>query len=100
MERIRQKCPSSRILLLALFPRDALADTELRSKEAEVNQLLPKLADGKRVFLLNINHVFLPTGNVHSRLISPAPPYLSPKGYALWAEAIEPTVQALLEPPP
>jgi lysophospholipase L1-like esterase len=100
LERIRQKCPSSRILLLALFPRDALADTELRSKEAEVNQLLPKLADGKRVFLLNINHVFLPTGNVHSRLISPAPPYLSPKGYALWAEAIEPTVQALLEPPP
>jgi beta-glucosidase len=100
LERIGQKCPSSRVLLLALFPRDALADTELRSKDEKVNQLLPKLADGKRVFLLNINHVFLPAANVHSRLISPAPPYLSPKGYALWAEAIGPTVQALLEPTP
>jgi hypothetical protein len=30
LERIRQKCPSSRVLLLGLLPRDLLADSELR----------------------------------------------------------------------
>jgi lysophospholipase L1-like esterase len=100
LERIGQNCPSSRVLLLALFPRDVTADGELRRKSEEVNLLLPRLADGKRVFLLNINHVFLLAGGVLSNHISPAPMSLTTKGYALWAEAIEPTVQALLEPSP
>jgi lysophospholipase L1-like esterase len=98
LERIRQKCPSSRVLLLGLLPRDLLADSELRHKGEKVNALLPSLADGKRVFFLNINHVFLNPRGVLSHNLSPAPLQLTRQGYALWAEAIEPTVQAMLAP--
>ena len=100
LERIGQKCPSSRVLLLALFPSDALAASEMRSKGDAVNALLPPLADGKRVFLLNINHVLLNAAGALFHHIFPDPQHLNTKGYALWAEAIEPTVQALLEPTP
>jgi lysophospholipase L1-like esterase len=100
LERIRQKSPSSRVLLLALFPQDLLASSETRHKIKEVNDLLPPLADGKHVFLLNFNQAFLNAGGVLSHNLSPAPLHLTTQAYALWAEAIEPTVQALLEPAP
>jgi lysophospholipase L1-like esterase len=98
LESIKQKCPSSNILLLALFPRDMLPGGQLRQQCEAVNALLPPLADGKRVFLLNINHVLLTAEGVLSHNISQDPLHLTPKGYSLWAEAIEPTVQMLLDP--
>jgi lysophospholipase L1-like esterase len=100
LEALEQKCPSARVLLLALFPQGFRAADELRQNCEEVNALLSPLADGKRVFLLNINHVFLnPGGNLLNDTFSD-PLHLTTKGYALWAEAIEPTVQTLLEPTP
>jgi beta-glucosidase len=97
LEAIQQKCPSTRVLLLALFPRGFRAQDELRQKCEEVNALLPPLADGNRVFLLNINHVFLNAeGNLSNSVFSD-PVHLSTKGYFLWAEAVEPTIQRLLE---
>jgi beta-glucosidase len=71
---------------------------QLRQQCEAVNALLPPLADGKRVFLLNINHVLLTAEGVLSHNISQDPLHLTPKGYSLWAEAIEPTVQMLLDP--
>ncbi len=100
LERIGQRCPSARILLLSIFPRDVLAGSEMRRKGEAVNALLPPLADGKRIFLLNINHVFLNDDGALSYKTSPDPTHLSPRGYALWAEAIEPTLRLLLEPAP
>jgi lysophospholipase L1-like esterase len=100
LERLAQKCPSSRVLLLGLLPQDSSPVGEMRRKGEAVNALLPPLADGKRVFLLNINHVFLNAEGALSHTIAPAPMHLTTKGYTLWAEAIESTVQALLEPAP
>jgi sialidase-1 len=97
---IGRKCPSSKVLLLSLFPRDVLPGGDLRRKGEAVNALLPRFADGKRVFLLNINHVFLNPAGTLSQHISPDQLLLNTTGYALWAEAIEPTLQSLLETTP
>ncbi len=100
LEAIQQKCPSSRVLLMALFPMDFRADSEVRKRCEEVNALLPSLADGKRVFLLNVNHVFLNSERTHLSNVFLDPVHLTTKGYSLWAEAIEPTVKMLLESAP
>lgn len=100
LEAIQQKCPSSRVLLMALFPIDFRADSEVRKQCEALNALLPPLADGKRVFLLNVNHVFLNSEGTHLSNVFSDPVHLTTKGYSLWAEAIEPTVKMLLEPGP
>jgi beta-glucosidase len=79
---------------------DFRADSEVRKRCEEVNALLPSLADGKHVFLLNVNHVFLNSERTHLSNVFLDPVHLTTKGYSLWAEAIEPTVKMLLESAP
>lgn len=95
---MREKCPKSKILLLAIFPRNKPgANPKQRETIHAVNQRIAKLDDGKMVTFLDINHVFLgPDGNVPADIM---PDYLHPNehGYQLWADAMEPTLVKLLQ---
>jgi len=94
----REKCPKSKILLLAIFPRNKPADKpEQLEKIHQVNERIAKLDDGKMVTFLDINKVFLgPDGKVHADIM---PDFLHPNehGYQLWADAMEPTLEKLLK---
>ena len=63
----------------------------------EINALLPALADNKSVFFQDVTKTFLPEDGVLTKEIMPDFLHLSPKGYELWAAAIEPKVKELMK---
>jgi len=89
---IKKRSPQTKILLLAVFPRGAKPDAG-RLKTDALNRLLAKL-DG--VTFLDIGAKFLNADGTISKEIMGD--YLHPtaKGYAIWAEAMEPTLRQLL----
>ncbi|NRB27078.1 MAG: acetylglucosamine-6-sulfatase, partial [Roseibacillus sp.] len=92
---LRARCPSARVLLLGVFPRDAMPDGRKRRINDALNERLAAFHDGKRVHYLNINDQFLDgDGRLPKEIM---PDYLHPrqKGYAIWAEAIEAKLVAL-----
>lgn len=95
VDELRTRMPQSRVLVLAVFPRDAEVNGPLRQINNELNKLLPKLADDKWIFFRDINSVFLtPEGKLSTEIM---PDLLHPneKGYALWADALLPIINEL-----
>lgn len=96
VKALRMKLPDTDILLLGMFPRDAKPDTDFRKRIKTANEGLAKLADDKSVFYLDIGGKFLAEDGTLPKEIMPDFLHLSPKGYEIWAEAIEPSVKKLL----
>lgn len=96
IDRIKTKSPSTRILLLAIFPRSEKLSDPPRVNNDKANALLAKLADGKTVTFLDINDRFLMEDGRLSKEIMPDLLHPKQKGYAIWGEAIEPTLKKLL----
>jgi beta-glucosidase len=62
----------------------------------KAGELTAKLADGKQVFWLDINHVFLrPDGTINTNLM---PDLIHPNGSGAeaWVSAVEPTLVKLM----
>jgi lysophospholipase L1-like esterase len=93
----REKLPRARILVLGVFPRSARPTDPVRAKIAEINTLASRVADEPDVAFLDISDKFLSSDGTLSTEIMPDLLHLSPKGYQVWADAIEPTVRELLE---
>jgi beta-glucosidase len=95
-DKLKEKLPKTKVLLLAIFPRGEKADPK-RALVASVNQLLAKVADGKRVFFLDIGPKLVGADGVIDPAIMPDLLHLSAKGYAIWADAIEADLKKVLE---
>ena len=98
IQKIHAKCPDTKVLLLAIFPRNRTSDTPHQlATIRKANEIIAKLDDGKTVRFLDINKVFLsPDGKVPADIM---PDFLHPNehGYQLWADAMEPTLEAMLK---
>jgi beta-glucosidase len=94
--KLRDKLPQTKILILAIFPRGADPKDRLRQVNTKANGIIAKLADGKDVFFLDIGPKFLDKEGRLSRDIMPDLLHPNAKGYAIWAEAIEPSVKKLM----
>jgi beta-glucosidase len=93
--RLRGRLPGMKILLLAVFPREAKPCAQ-REKITETNRLASVIADGKTIFYADYSPLFLEAdGTVKKSLM---PDYLHPnaEGYRLWAEAMEPEIVKLM----
>jgi len=95
---IRARCPDAKVLVLGILPTQAAPDHPLRAVVRAVNArsaaLLPT-PDGQ-VRFEDIGAAFLePEGRI-SADIMPDGCHLSPRGYALFADALEPLVRAML----
>lgn len=95
VQELRSKTPETQILVLGIFPRGEKFNAQ-RGKLAQVNQVLHKLDDEPNVHYLDIGHRFLNEDGDLPTDIMPDFLHLSPAGYQLWAEAIEPTLAGLL----
>jgi len=93
---LKKRLPRTRILLLAIFPRDEKPDGKLRQMNEKINQMLPQMADGKQVFFLNINQAFLQADGTLSKEIMPDLLHPNAKGYQIWAEAMQPELERLM----
>jgi lysophospholipase L1-like esterase len=92
---ILERSPKTKVLILGIFPRFEKPHPK-RAMLAEASALSSKLADGKRVFYLDIGDAFLDDdGTLPAEIM---PDFLHPNayGYKLWAEAMEPTIAELL----
>ena len=96
IERIKSKSPDTKILLLGIFPRAQKLTDPQRKNNDDTNKLISKLSDNKNVIYLNINERFLLPDGTLSKEIMPDLLHPKQKGYAIWAEAIEPTLRTLL----
>lgn len=93
--QLREKLPESKILLLAIFPRGE-GPSPVREKLAKASELASVVADGEKVRYLDIGPKFLEPDGTLSKEVMPDFLHLSPRGYEIWAESIEPTVAEML----
>jgi len=94
--KLRDKLPNTKILLLGVFPRGATPADALRRKNAAVNEIIATLDDGRHVFYLDIGPKFLTADGTLEKSIMPDLLHLSPRGYEIWAESMEPKLAELL----
>jgi lysophospholipase L1-like esterase len=93
---LRKKLPSTKILLLAIFPRDEKPNTDLRKKIKTVNEQIVRLDDRKNVRFLDLGpKLSNPDGSL-SKEVMPDFLHLSEKGYQIWADAMAPLLKELM----
>ncbi len=88
--------PTTKILLLGVFPRSNQPDDGMRKAVDQINGLIKGFADGKRVFWDDIGYAFLrPDGTLRTPLM---PDQLHPNdaGYEIWAKAMKPELDRLM----
>jgi len=93
---LRTKLPEAKILLLAIFPRGAEANTPIREKLATVNTAIAKLDDGSHVKYLDIGKAFLNDSGAITKDVMRDFLHPSTYGYVLWAKAMNPTLAEML----
>ncbi|MFS2016072.1 GDSL-type esterase/lipase family protein [Massilia sp. CT11-108] len=93
---IRKRLPKAKILLLAIFPRGEKPDDTLRVLNEKVNAMLPKLADNKHVFFLNMNKAFLGPDGTLSKDIMPDLLHPNAEGYKIWQREMQPELDKLM----
>jgi beta-glucosidase len=102
---IRAKSPQTKVLLLAIFPRGPRNSWDGKPEDwekrvaviREVNAQLPARDDGRLVRFLDIGRVFLDAqGKIPSALM-PDQLHLSNAAYQLWADAMQPLLDAMLK---
>lgn len=95
VEKLRAKLPEAKIILLGIFPFHEDFHPQ-RAKALQVNQALHKLDDGQWVHFLDFGYRFIQPDGKISKDMMPDFVHLTPTGYQLWAEAMEPKLAELL----
>ncbi|TLD70146.1 GDSL family lipase [Phragmitibacter flavus] len=95
--KLQQLTPDSKILLLGIFPRGADPTDKMRQQNEATNAIIKNYADDQKVFFMDIGEKFLVEGGVLPPDIMPDKLHLTPKGYEIWASAIEGKVKELMQ---
>jgi lysophospholipase L1-like esterase len=93
---LRKDFPNAKILLLAIFPRNAPGSNN-RKVNAEASAIFSKLADNKNVFYMDIGEKFLsPDGTISTEIMADG---LHPtaKGYVIWGDAVKDKLAELMK---
>jgi lysophospholipase L1-like esterase len=93
---LRTRLPSTKILLLGVFPRSASGDDPLRRLNVAINDRLRIYADNQHLFFLDLSQHFLDDQGRLSQDLMPDYLHLSERGYHVWAEAMEDMIVKLL----
>jgi len=96
VERVRQKLPRTKLLVLAILPFDEQPTSRRRQLVAETNSLIAGLDDGRQVRVLDIGARLLePDGRISRAVMAD---FLHPtaRGYRIIARAIRPLLEELL----
>jgi lysophospholipase L1-like esterase len=107
VELIRKRHPSTKVLILRIFPRGGDNEKGIAARVfhgsplcvetvKKAGALTQSLADGKHIFWMDIGDIFLrPDGTINTDLM---PDLLHPNlaGAEAWARAIDPTISRLM----
>ena len=95
-DEILLRSPSTKILLLGIFPRDEKPNSKKRVRNREINQIIQKLNDEKTVWYLDIGDQFLDEDGVLHKSVMHDFLHPGASGYQIWAEAMEPLSEAIV----
>ena len=96
LDTLKQKLPETKILLLAIFPRDAKPDGKFRQVNETINARIKTYADEESVYFLNINNIFLDKNGILTKKVAKDLLHPNPAMYNNWAKAIEPKLKELM----
>jgi beta-glucosidase len=97
IKELQTRLPETKILLLAIFPRGEKPEDLFRKLNDHINTIISGYADNQNVFFLNINNRFLDEKGNLSKTIMPDLLHPNSKGYQIWAEAMEPMINKLMD---
>jgi len=97
VKEFRRRLPRAKILLLGIFPRGERHDDSARKTIQDINRRIAKLDDGKWVKYLDIGAKFLDANGDLPKNVMPDGLHPNAKGYKIWADAMDPTLQAMLK---
>lgn len=96
VDTVRQKLPDSKILLLAIFPREN-HDSPNRLRVNEVNKIIAHLDDGKTIRYLDFGAKYLDENGDVRRDLMPDQLHPNAQGYEIWYEAMEPLLKEMMQ---
>lgn len=94
-QRVHQKVPRAKIILMAIFPREARPDHPRRQLIKATNHLLPIVARANHAILVDLTPQMLAPDGELPREVAKDLCHLTPKGYQLWADALVPILTSL-----
>ncbi len=97
---IAEKQPKARTILTSIFPRGATGSHPHRVRNDIVNKEISKFADGKRVIWCDFSDKFLDTEGRLSRELFPDLLHPNGRGYEIWASAVMPLIDTVLNASP
>ena len=97
IEEFKNRQPQAKVLLLGIFPRNANDNAPVRETIGEINFELEKLADNEQVFYMDIGDEFLTADGTLTTEVMGDGLHPTAMGYQIWADAIMPAVQDLME---
>lgn len=102
---IHTKLPQSKLLLLGIFPRGGDPANPAwigrsRAFTAQVNKELATLDDGKKTRFLDIGGKFMDSQGLINKEIMPDGLHPALPGYQIWADAMQPLLQEMLNEEP
>jgi lysophospholipase L1-like esterase/photosystem II stability/assembly factor-like uncharacterized protein len=95
VDELQARLPDAKILLLGVFPRDAV-DSRSRRINTAINERIATFADNRRVFFADIGGAFLDERGTLSKDIMPDLLHPNARGYEIWGRAMDPVLQPLL----
>ena len=93
---LRKVLPDSKVLILGIFPCHERATDPIRAKIRMTNERIKKLADFQNVYFVDIGNVFMEKDEAITKDVMRDLLHLSPQGYEMWADAMEPYLKAFL----
>ena len=100
VQAIRAQSPSTKILIIGIFPAAKSGSDDVRETIRSVNKGYAALADNRQVFFTDIGGAFLEKDGSISETVMEDYLHLTPKGYSIYAKEIKPVIQKLLASKP
>ncbi len=103
VDKVKEKLPESKILLLGIFPRQASPTdkdgkpAKIREKLQKVNAIINKLDDGSKIRYLEIWKEFLAEDGSIPKDIMPDALHPNAKGYQIWADTMRPLLEEMMK---
>lgn len=89
LSELQYRLPSSKILLMAIFPRSRNTNKPMRQRVDATNVLIKKFAEHQQVHWLDINQQFLTEDGVLLESVMPDLLHLNAAQYNKWGQALQ-----------
>ena len=96
LDVIKEKQPSARTILTAIFPRGEAPADACRRRNDVVNKEIATFADGKSVIWCDFTDKFLDAQGLLSRELFPDLLHPNARGYEIWASEVIPLIDKVL----